>query len=173
MTASRAFDYRAFVQGWRRLCAQRGLDAKTGYTLETVCEYRLDERGVRRMVRVPVHPDAEPECLVDEASPTWWQMPVLWESPGSAHSVVEAEAFRNIAADARAIHRLAEPPTLEEAMTREFRLLVREVLTEEVRAGWPVQLPLIPLRTMYTKRGETVEEVAGLRMIVPIRKQVA
>jgi len=126
----RRFDYRAFVTDWRSLAADHGLDPLTG-------EYTYAD------------------------DPLWWaKRPEAWHDPGLAHSRVEAEAIRNIAAAARAAQGVKPAQTLAQAMTAEFRQIVREVLREE---------HTIPLRELHARRGETVADVAGMRMIVPIK----
>lgn len=161
-TPRRPFNYAQFVTRWRWLCDMYGLDAKTSYVLEYEWAYKLDDRGVRRLMRVPVAPEREPECLVDDQAGTWWARPELWHEAGRNHSSTEAAALANVAAQARRLANAPEPEALETRMAREFRQIVREVLSEE-RAN-------LPLRELHARRGVTVEEVAGQRMEVPIKK---
>ena len=93
------------------------------------------------------------------ADPLWWARVELWSDPGAAHSVVEAEAIASIAAQSRRIAGVAEPETVADA----------------VRAAWDEdgarrehQLSM-PLRELHLKRGEIVDLVAGVRMLVPIK----
>lgn len=158
----RAFDYRAFRDGWRKLAAAHGLDHRTGCPLEMETVYRLDERGRRVMARIPILPDPPPEPLCDPASVTWWQQLPLWSEIGPNASVVEAEALASIAAQVRRIAGVPKPETLEVAMTREFRQIVREVLTDE-----------IPLRELHRRRGMIVEDVLGVRMEIPLKRRIA
>lgn len=91
-------------------------------------------------------------------NPHWWKDVALWDQPGPAHSIVEAAAIQSIAAQARAA--MPKPAeTLTEAMAREFRQIVKEVLAEE-----------LPLRELHRRRGVEVVELAGLRVEVAIRK---
>jgi hypothetical protein len=93
------------------------------------------------------------------ADPLWWAQLGLWDDPGAAHSSVEAEAIASIAAQARRIAGVAEPETVADA----------------VRAAWDEdgarrehQLSM-PLRELHRARGEIVDLVAGVRMLVPIK----
>lgn len=160
-TPRRPFNYAQFVTRWRWLCDMYGLDAKTSYVLEYEWAYKLDDRGVRRLMRVPVVPEREPECMVDDQAGTWWARPELWTESGRNHSSTEAAALANVAAQARRLANAPEPEALETRMAREFRQIVREVLSEERAA--------LPLRELHARRGVTVEEVAGQRMEVPIK----
>ena len=94
--------------------------------------------------------------------PHWWANPALWTETGRNHSSTEAAALANVAAQARRLANAPEPEALETRMAREFRQIVREVLSEERAA--------LPLRELHARRGVTVEEVAGQRMEVPIKK---
>lgn len=93
--------------------------------------------------------------------PHWWANPALWTESGRNHSSTEAAALASIAAQARRLANAPEPEALETRMAREFRQIVREVLSEERAA--------LPLRELHARRGVTVEEVAGQRMEVPIK----
>ena len=93
--------------------------------------------------------------------PHWWANPALWTETGRNHSSTEAAALANVAAQARRLANAPEPEALETRMAREFRQIVREVLSEERAA--------LPLRELHARRGVTVEEVAGQRMEVPIK----
>ena len=93
--------------------------------------------------------------------PHWWANPALWTETGRNHSSTEAAALANVAAQARRLANAPEPEALETRMAREFRQIVREVLSEERAA--------LPLRELHARRGITVEEVAGQRMEVPIK----
>ena len=93
--------------------------------------------------------------------PHWWANPALWTGSGRNHSSTEAAALASIAAQARRLANAPEPEALETRMAREFRQIVREVLSEERAA--------LPLRELHARRGVTVEEVAGQRMEVPIK----
>ena len=93
--------------------------------------------------------------------PHWWANPALWTETGRNHSSTEAAALANVAAQARRLANAPEPEALETRIAREFRQIVREVLSEERAA--------LPLRELHARRGVTVEEVAGQRMEVPIK----
>ena len=94
--------------------------------------------------------------------PHWWANPALWTESGHNHSSTEAAALANVAAQARRLANAPEPEALETRMAREFRQIVREVLSEERAA--------LPLRELHARRGITVEEVAGQRMEVPVKR---
>nr|WP_295383686.1 hypothetical protein [Pseudoxanthomonas sp.] len=162
MTARR-FAYRAFVAGWRELAAARELDARTGLARETVWEYRLDARARRVLVRVPVQPDPEPACLVDEDSATWWAVPALWAEVGPNHSSVEAEALASIAAQARAAAGQPEPQTISD--------VVREALAE-LRAERAAQ-HTISLADLHARRGARVEYIDMGGWLRPILVEAA
>lgn len=169
----RAFCYREFVARWRELCSQRGLDPRTGYALETVWEYRLDERGQRRMVRVPATPDPDPELLCDPASPTWWQLPLAWDNAGPSRSRVEAEAILSLAAQSRAatnapvVRTYPEAPGLISDVFRDWHTERRAQLVERY------EQVMLPLREMYAARGEEVITLEGIRLVVPLKNHVA
>lgn len=93
--------------------------------------------------------------------PHWWANPALWTESGRNHSSTEAAALANVAAQARRLANAPEPEALETRMAREFRQIVREVLSEERTS--------LSLRELHARRGVTVEEVAGQRMEVPIK----
>lgn len=168
-----AFNYREYVAGWRAICQSRRLDPRTGYALETETVYRFDTNGHRTMDRVPVLSDPEPECLVDEANANWWVTTSLWSEIGPNHSAVEAEALASIAAQVR---RIAGVPDVEAAGVEAAGVdyAIRPSVRAEIAAladdgaGRPVQA-IMPLRDIHAKRGETVMEVAGLRMLVPVK----
>ena len=94
--------------------------------------------------------------------PHWWANPALWTESGRNHSSTEAAALANVAAQARRLANAPEPEALETRMAREFRQIVREVLSEERAA--------LPLRELHARRGVTVEEVAGQRMEVVLKR---
>lgn len=97
----------------------------------------------------------------------WWAQLGLWDDPGPAHSSVEAAAISSIARQARFMAGVPDaiatttdlPPTMAAQLT--------ELAAEGALRLHQLELPLIEL---HRRRGETVEEVAGQRMLVPIRK---
>ena len=91
----------------------------------------------------------------------WWAKPDIWTDAGVHHSSTEAAAIRSIAAQARAAVGAAPAMTLEQAMTREFRAIVREALAED--------MALKPLRDRMAAQGKTVETVNGVRLEAPLR----
>ena len=160
-TPRRPFNYAQFVTRWRWLCDMYGLDAKTSYVLEYEWAYKLDDRGVRRLMRVPVAPEREPECLVDDQAGTWWANPGLWTESGRNHSSTEAAALANVAAQARRAQSLP-------AMNPESEYALRPSVKAEV-AAWAADC-VPPLREIHRRQGLVVDEILGVRMIVPIRK---
>jgi len=176
-TPRRPFNYAQFVTRWRWLCDMYGLDAKTSYVLEYEWAYKLDDRGVRRLMRVPVAPEREPECLVDDQAGTWWARPELWHEAGRNHSSTEAAALANVAAQARRARGVERPKSnieifgevfLEGAADRHAATAARRAEIEARRARRD-----LPLRERYAAEGKTVEEVAGKRMLVNARENVA
>lgn len=83
--------------------------------------------------------------------PHWWANPALWTESGRNHSSTEAAALANVAAQARRLANAPEPEALETRMAREFRQIVREVLSEERAA--------LPLRELHARRGAKIEYV--------------
>ena len=83
--------------------------------------------------------------------PHWWANPALWTESGRNHSSTEAAALASIAAQARRLANAPEPEALETRMAREFRQIVREVLSEERAA--------LPLRELHARRGAKIEYV--------------
>lgn len=132
--ARRAFCYREYVAGWRRLASENDLDARTGRPLEYT-------------------------------GTPWWAVIEYWQDSGPSRSRVEADALRSIAAQARAIAGVKEEPTLVQRMAAEFRAVVKEAL-EEDRAARRADLPL---RELHALRGETVIDIEGMRVLVPIK----
>lgn len=102
------------------------------------------------------------------SDPMWWARDLsMWEN-GPNHSAVEAEALASIAAQVR---RIAGVPEVEAAgVDYAIRPSVRAEIAAlaDDGAGRPVQA-IMPLRDIHAKRGETVMEVAGLRMLVPVK----
>ena len=83
--------------------------------------------------------------------PHWWANPALWTESGRNHSSTEAAALADVAAQARRLANAPEPEALETRMAREFRQIVREVLSEERAA--------LPLRELHARRGAKIEYV--------------
>lgn len=167
MTAHRPFNYRRFLADYRAACITNGLNPRTGYPLETEAIYRQDDQGRRVLVRIPVLPDPEPEVLCDPASPTWWANPAFFNDAGPAHSSVEAAAISSIARQARAIAGVPEPVATATDLPPTMAARLTELAEDGARRLHQLELPL---RELHAMRGETVELVAGQRMLVPIRK---
>lgn len=83
--------------------------------------------------------------------PHWWANPALWTESGRNHSSTEAAALANVAAQARRLANAPEPEALETRMAREFRQIVREVLSEERTS--------LSLREIHARRGAHIEYV--------------
>lgn len=122
----RPFDLRRFLAGYRAGCEAQGLDPATGNPREWA-------------------------AVRSEADPRWWADPALWAEGGRNHSSTEAAALANVAAQARRLANAPEPEALETRMAREFRQIVREVLSEERAA--------LPLRELHARRGAKIEYV--------------
>ena len=166
-TPRRPFNYAQFVTRWRWLCDMYGLDAKTSYVLEYEWTYKLDDRGVRRLMRVPVAPEREPECLVDDQAGTWWANPALWTETGRNHSSTEAAALANVAAQARRAAGIRPALLLADLTTADLTTVVREYMHEEYDRRRSADLSL---RELHALRGEMVDTILGVRMLVPIKK---
>jgi hypothetical protein len=103
------------------------------------------------------------------ADPLWWARdPALWNDPGPAHSSVEAEALASIAAQVRRIAGVpdAEAPGADYAIRPSVRAEIASLA--EDGAGRLVQ-GVLPLRDIHRRQGVVVEEVLGVRLIVPIK----
>lgn len=141
------FDYAAFVTEWRRLADAHGLAARTGQPLE-------------------------------HAGKPWWADAALWNDPGKSRSSTEATALAHIAAESRRVQGSERPKSNTE--------LFWEVFTEgagERRAATIARREELlaarhrrheeSLREKYAGRGETVEEVEGVRMVVKMKRKAA
>ena len=94
----------------------------------------------------------------------WWMKdPLMWADAGPAASCVERDAIASIAAQARAAHGLAEPRTLADTVQEAWR-------EDGASRSRQLVMPLVPLRDLHKRRGMEVADVAGQRMIVPIRQ---
>jgi hypothetical protein len=109
-------------------------------------------------IAADIDPATGNPCANDD--PGWWARDYLmWQDPGPAHSPVEAEALASIAAQVRRIAGVPEPETVEDA----------------VRAAWDEDAErrsrqiALPLRELHAARGETVEMIVGVRMLVPVQ----
>lgn len=178
MTPRKAFCHADFLQGWRLRCAQRGLDPRTGYPLETECVYRLDAQGRRRLERIPVQTEPAADTLHDPAVPVWWQDAALWNDPGKSRSSTEATALANVAAEARRAQGSERPKSATELFWEVFtegaalRRAATNAHREELLAARRRRHEE-SLREKYALRGETVEDVEGIRMVVPIKRKAA
>ena len=98
------------------------------------------------------------EPLIETGTPWWARDPGMWENGPNASSV-EAEALASIASQARRIAGVPEPETVADA----------------VRAAWDEdgarreRQIAMPLRELHMARGEIVDLVAGVRMLVPVK----
>ena len=93
--------------------------------------------------------------------PHWWARPELWHESGRNHSSTEAAALANVAAQARRAQSLP-------AMNPESEYALRPSVKAEV-AAWAADC-VPPLREIHRRQGVVVDEILGVRMIVPIRK---
>jgi hypothetical protein len=100
-------------------------------------------------------------------NPRWWVQLDLWTEIGDNHSSVEAEALSNIAAEVRRIAGVPWPeaPGVDYAIRPSVRAEIASLA--EDGAGRDRQI-VMPLREMYAARGEMVDTILGVRMIVPI-----
>jgi hypothetical protein len=90
----------------------------------------------------------------------WWAGVDVFSEIGPNASTVEAEAFASIASQVRRIAGVPEPETVADA----------------VRAAWVtdgaerMHQMIMPLREKLASRGETIDTILGVRMVVPIRR---
>jgi hypothetical protein len=102
------------------------------------------------------------------ADPRWWARDCsIWAEIGPNASVVEAEAFASIASQVR---RIAGVPDV----TTEAEYRLRPSMQAEVNAlaedgANAMHQTIMPLRELHAKRGEVVQDVIGIRMLVPIK----
>ena len=145
-TPRRPFNRAAFLAGYRAACEANAVSPATG----------------------------NPAAWDD---PHWWANPALWTESGRNHSSTEAAALASIAAQARRARGVERPKSnieifgevfLEGAADRHAATAARRAEIEARRARRD-----LPLRERYAAEGKTVEEVAGKRMLVNARENVA
>lgn len=146
-TPRRPFNRAAFLAGYRAACEAQAVDPATG----------------------------NPAAWDD---PDWWlRDPAIWQECGPNHSSTEAAALASIAAQARRARGVERPKSnieifgevfLEGAADRHAATAARRAEIEARRARRD-----LPLRERHAAEGKTVEEVAGKRMLVNARENVA
>ena len=145
-TPRRPFNRAAFLAGYRAACEAQAVNPATG----------------------------NPAAWDD---PHWWENPALWTESGRNHSSTEAAALANVAAQARRARGVERPKSnieifgdvfLEGAADRHAATAARRAEIEARRARRD-----LPLRERYAAEGKTVEEVAGKRILVNVRENVA
>jgi hypothetical protein len=103
---------------------------------------------------------AWPEERKQPCGRPWWAGVDVFSEIGPNASTVEAEAFASIASQVRRIAGVPEPETVADA----------------VRAAWVtdgaerMHQMIMPLREKLASRGETIDTILGVRMVVPIRR---
>jgi hypothetical protein len=137
---------RAYLDAYRARCVERDLDPATG--------------GQRVF--------AWPEERKQPCGRPWWAGVDVFAEIGPNASTVEAEAFAAIASQVR---RIAGVPDV----TTEAEYVLRPSIAAEVGAmaedgANAMHQIVMPLREVHAKRGEVVDTILGVRMLVPIRK---
>jgi hypothetical protein len=102
---------------------------------------------------------AWPEERKQPCGRPWWAGVDVFAEIGVNHSTVEAEAFAAIASQVRRIAGVPEPETVADAVRAAW-------VTDGAERMHQIELPL---REIHRRRGETVQELVGIRMLVPIR----
>jgi hypothetical protein len=136
---------RAYLDAYRARCVERDLDPATG-----------NQRVF-----------AWPEERKQPCGRPWWAGVDVFSEIGPNASTVEAEAFAAIASQVR---RIAGVPDV----TNEAEYVLRPSMQAEVIAlaedgANAMHQTIMPLRELHAKRGEVVEAILGVRMLVPIR----
>lgn len=99
--------------------------------------------------------------------PHWWANPGLWTESGRNHSSTEAAALANVAAQARRAAGIRPALLLADLTTADLTTVVREYMHEEYDRRRSADLSL---RELHALRGEMVDTILGVRMLVPIKK---
>jgi hypothetical protein len=136
---------RAYLDAYRARCVERDLDPATGGQ------------------RVFAWPD---ERKQPHGRP-WWAGVDVFAEIGVNHSTVEAEAFANITSE---VGRIAGRPYV----TNEAEYVLRPSMRAEVIAmaedgANAMHQTIMPLRDIHRRQGVVIDEILGVRMVVPIR----
>jgi hypothetical protein len=100
--------------------------------------------------------------------PRWWARDfTIWAEIGPNASTVEAEAFASIASQVRRIAGVPDVTTEAEYVLRPS--MQAEVIALAEDGAQSMHQTIMPLRELHAKRGEVVEAILGVRMLVPIR----
>jgi hypothetical protein len=137
---------RAYLDAYRARCVERDLDPATG--------------GQRVF--------AWPEERKQPHGRPWWAGVDVFAEIGPNASTVEAEAFASIASE---VGRIAGRPYV--TTEAEYRLrpsMQAEVIALAEDGAQAMHQTIMPLRELHARRGEVVQDVIGVRMLVPIRK---
>jgi hypothetical protein len=139
---------RAYLDAYRARCVERDLDPATG--------------GQRVF--------AWPEERKQPHGRPWWAGVDVFAEIGPNASTVEAEAFASIASQVRRIAGVSDVANEADA---EYRL--RPSMQAEVNAlaedgANAMHQTIMPLRDVHRRQGLIVDEILGVRMVVPIRK---
>jgi hypothetical protein len=136
---------RAYLDAYRARCIERDLDPATG--------------GQRVF--------AWPEERKQPCGRPWWAGVDVFAEIGPNASTVEAEAFASIASQVR---RIAGVPDV----TNESEYVLRPSMRAEVIAmaedgANAMHQTIMPLRDIHRRQGVVIDEILGVRMVVPIR----
>jgi hypothetical protein len=136
---------RAYLDAYRARCIERDLDPATG--------------GQRVF--------AWPEERKQPCGRPWWAGVDVFAEIGPNASTVEAEAFAAIASQVRRIAGVPDVTTEAEYVLRPS--MQAEVIALAEDGANVMHQTIMPLRELHAKRGEVVEAILGVRMLVPIR----
>jgi hypothetical protein len=136
---------RAYLDAYRARCIERDLDPATG--------------GQRVF--------AWPEERKQPCGRPWWAGVDVFAEIGVNHSTVEAEAFAGLASQVRRIAGVPDVTTESEYVLRPS--MQAEVIALAEDGANAMHQMIMPLRELHAKRGEVVEAILGVRMLVPIR----
>jgi hypothetical protein len=137
---------RAYLDAYRARCVERDLDPATG-----------NQRVF-----------AWPEERKQPCGRPWWAGVEQFAEIGPNASTVEAEAFASIASQVRRIAGVPDVTTESEYVLRPS--IQAEVIALAEDGANAMHQTIMPLRELHAKRGEVVQDVIGVRMLVPIRK---
>jgi hypothetical protein len=100
--------------------------------------------------------------------PRWWARDCsIWAEIGPNASTVEAEAFASIASQVRRIAGVPDVTTEAEYVLRPS--MQAEVIALAEDGANAMHQIVMPLRDIHRRQGVVIDEILGVRMVVPIR----
>jgi hypothetical protein len=136
---------RAYLDAYRARCVERDLDPATG--------------GQRVF--------AWPEERKQPCGRPWWAGVDVFSEIGPNASTVEAEAFASIASQVRRIAGVPDVTTEAEYVLRPS--MQAEVIALAEDGANAMHQIVMPLRDIHRRQGVVIDEILGVRMVVPIR----